>query len=497
MNENRYCAVVDLGSNSFHLVAAEKRNHSIQYHTHLKEVVRIADGIDANGLITIEKQAEALSVLQAFGNTLEQLCPCDIRAVATSAFRKARNAGEFLLLAEKELGVPVEVIPGREEARLIYQGVCLGLHESDQTHLVVDIGGGSTEIILGRGEQPFLLQSIEVGNISLTRKLFHGKVLDRNLFETAVDELFHLLQHTMRSDHPVSWDMAIGASGTLRLIATLLRQFGFSDQGITRWGVESLIEMVFSEQDSRAMLLAAVPEERRATFPAALALIRAIFDFFSISLMHVSEYGVRDGVLAELAGIRHLYDRREESVYEMMDYYGVDKQRAIALESFTRHYYGMINQQQSLQQEQTVQLLSYASLLHEIGRMINDRGFHKHGAYLVYHAKMAGFTRQEQGQLAYLLINQRKRIKTTHPLAQIPAEWGLVLILRLGKLLMRSGFDIASLDTIRSLSWDGRRFTCELQKGVRWQYPLLMRNLERERDYWAEMDIEYDILPHD
>ncbi|MCB2199713.1 Ppx/GppA family phosphatase [bacterium] len=483
-------AIVDLGSNSFHLVVAKLVGSQLRVLDRMKEVIKLGEGLQPDGSISPEHHGKAVRVLTDFGQRIKGFESEQVRVIGTSALRNAKKAKGFIDQAESLLGFPLEVISGQEEARLIYLGVTLGLQAADRRQLVIDIGGGSTELILGKSGVPTALDSIEIGNISLSKRVFGDNDLTTSLFLNAVQEVdrrllaSNLLQDGIETD----WEIAIGASGTMRAMETILKNLGLVKQGVTRKGLETIIDTVIQHGGMKKMMINGLNPERAGTFPGALAILFALFQRFNINYMQVSQSGIREGLLYDLAKVSHFHDRRSETLLQMMDYYGVDKGQAQRIEQFIQHYLPQITPAIELDKKKASLLLTSAAKLHEIGKSISFRGYHKHGAYIARYTTMPGFTKREQGQVGFLILNQRKRLKTELSPEEFHLDWGLVALFRLAHLFNRHRNDSAT--PIETMSWDNKSFTITMPKAWLDEHPLFAKDLNREKRYFKDVGVE-------
>ena len=337
---------------------------------------------------------------------------------------------------------------------------------------------------------PTALDSIEIGNISLSKRVFGDNELTTSLFLNAVQEVdrrllaSNLLQEGIETD----WEIAIGASGTMRAMETILKNLGLAKQGVTRKGLETIIDTVIQHGGMKKMMINGLNPERADTFPGALAILFAVFQRFNINYMQVSQSGIREGLLYDLAKVRHFHDRRSETLLQMMDYYGVDKGQANRVEQFLLHYLPQVSGSLDMDKKKAELLLSSAAKLHEIGKSISFRGYHKHGAYIVQYASMAGFTKREQGQIGFLILNQRKRLKTELSPEEFHLEWGLVALFRLAHLFNRHRNDGST--PIEAMSCDKKTFTITIPKSWLDEHPLFAKDLNREKKYFKDVGVE-------
>ncbi len=440
----REIAAVDLGSNTFRLQVGRVVDDQIYPGDSIKDTVRIASGLTAGKQLDAAAQSRALAALARFGERLRGFRRESVRAVATSALRVARNTAEFLPRAEEALGFPIEVIRGREEARLIYIGAHHALPPSEQTRLVVDIGGGSTEFIIGRKNAPLLMESLRMGCVNFTHAHFPDAKVTRRGFCEAEMAAAGELETIAGNYRRFGWGMAFGSSGTARAIARILELNSLNPggtAGITREGLVNLREEMIRAGSPEALALDGLPTDRLPVLPAGAAIMSAIFSRLDIPHMHPARGALRLGVLYDLLGRFHQNDMRDTTVRHFMRRYRVDHRQAERVEKTALALLGQLLDENDPVHEDDRRFLRWAAKLHEIGLSIAHGGFHKHGAYIIDEADMPGFSRKDQSRLSRVVLGQRGNLLK---LADVPPGdtlWHLLICLRLAALLHRSRSD--------------------------------------------------------
>ena len=475
-------AAVDLGSNSFRLQVGRIVGNQIYPLDGLKEAVRLAAGLTPDKQLDAAAQQRGLQALSRFAERLRGFDQGAVRAVATNTLRVAKNAAQFLDKAEAALGFPIEVIAGREEARLIYSGVAHTMPRMDGRRLVVDIGGGSTELIIGTGLEPLELESTQMGCVSTTGEFFaDGKVSSKRLSRARVAARQQLepIQATYLKR---GWDQAVGSSGTVRAIGEAIRELEPGYGSITPEGLELLLEALLRAGHVRNLGIAAIDEERRAVFPAGVAILAEIFEVLGLERMDVADGAMRDGLLWDMVGHFTHEDARERTVAAMQARYHVDVAQAARVEQTVLGFLAQAQDAWQLDDPATAQLLEWSARLHEIGLDVAHSRHHLHGAYLLENADMPGFTREEQRLLAALVGGHRRK-PALDGLAQLQPPWDrrafcLVVLLRLAVLLHR-GRSGAPLPAI-ALEAQGRTLTVRFP--ARWlgDHPLTVADLRNE-----------------
>ncbi|MBX9714303.1 MAG: exopolyphosphatase [Pseudomonadaceae bacterium] len=402
-------AAIDLGSNSFHMVLAKADHGEIRILERLGEKVQLAAGIDEQRLLSEEAMQRGLDCLRRFAQLIIGLPEGAVRIVGTNALREARNRGEFIRRAEAILGHPVEVISGREEARLIYLGVSHSSADTPGKRLVVDIGGGSTEFIVGQRFEPLLRESLQMGCVSFTQRYFRdGKITPARYAQAYTAARLELMgiEHALRR---LGWQEALGASGTIRAIGLVLKEAGQGNGGINPTGLTWLKRKVLKLGEVDKLDLPGIKPDRRSIFPAGLAIMEAISDALSLEGMSHSEGALREGVLYDLLGRHQHEDVRERTLSALQERYHVDLEQAARVEEKALSAFDQVATDWALDDEWR-DLLIWAARVHEIGLDIAHYHYHKHGAYLIEHSDLAGFSRLDQQMLALLVRGHRRNI---------------------------------------------------------------------------------------
>jgi exopolyphosphatase/guanosine-5'-triphosphate,3'-diphosphate pyrophosphatase len=402
-------AAVDLGSNSFHLLVARREHGELRVIDRLKEMVRLAGGLDHEGVLDAATQSRALGCLARFGQRLRGIPADHIRAVGTQTFRRLRNANAFLIVAETGLGASVDIIGGREEARLIYLGVCQGVSGHEDRRLVIDIGGGSTELIIGQGVDPIEMESVQFGCVSLTREFFLDGRLTARRWSRALRAVMAELQELRVRYRTLGWQTAIGSSGTVLAVTEICRQSGWVERDVDAASVLRLRDRLLACGRSENVQLPGLSERRQPVLAGGLVMLQACFEAFGLEQLRASPYALREGLLHDMFGRLENRDPRESTVAAFKARYGVDgsqveRVRATALAAFDAMAAPL-----GLQGAHR-QLLSWAADLHEVGLCVSHSHYQKHSGYLVEHSDLAGFTTQEQRFLAALTRYHRRQV---------------------------------------------------------------------------------------
>lgn len=479
---------VDMGSNSFRLAVGRVVDDQIYQLDMIKEPVRLAAGLTAEKKLDEVSQQRALETLSRFGERLRGFQPDAVRVVATNTLRVAKNASEFILRAEAALGFPIEVIGGLEEARLIYMGASHALPPARHKRLVVDIGGGSTEFIIGEGLEPLVMESLFMGCVSHTLRFFPGGAVDKKSFNEAEIAAAREIETISRNYRHVGWTEAVASSGTAHAIADLLEGNGLNpdgQSGITRDGLAKLKALLLRAGSAAGLKLAALPAERLPVFAGGLAIMSAIFGALGLERMTYSTGALRLGVLYDLLGRYHHLDMRDSTVRQFMRRYQVDVRQAARVERTALELLGQLIQIELPEHEGDVNFLRWAVALHEIGISIAHAGFHKHSAYIVSFADMPGFSKKDQERLALLVLGQRGKLEKLPLSPVLNSLWRLVLCLRLAVLLHRSRDDAPLLPFFVKQS--GAGFQLELPADWLLANPLSAAALADEALIWQRV----------
>lgn len=429
-------AALDLGSNSFHLLIADFSGAKMRIVDRHKEMVRFAAGLDEHDRLDDATQQRALESLSRMAERLHNIPPHHIRVVGTNTLRAASNASTFLQKAEEMLGVPINIISGTEEARLIYLGVACDFSPAYRRRLVIDIGGGSTEIVIGQ-DRPTLLKSLPMGCVSSSRRYFSQGDISGSAFDKAVARAQQELAPHIDTLNG-QWDEAVGSSGTIRAIGKIATLNQWSDDGaITPEALAHMASALLKAKRVGQLKLEGLSSNRTEVFPGGLAILTALMQELGIERLIPSEYALREGVIHDLAGRFQHRDIRISTIAYFQKQYQVDEVHAERIASLALHWHKQVCDDVDHDYQEAANLLRWAAQLHEIGLSIAHGSFHKHGAYILSHADMPGFSRQEQANLSFLVLNQRRKPKQPDPVYGLSPNWLLVSLLRLACIFYR------------------------------------------------------------
>lgn len=488
---HEHVAAVDMGSNSFRLQVGRIVGNQIYPLDGLKETVRLAAGLRPDKLLDEASQQRALAALARFGERLRGFAPDAVRAVATNTLRVAKNGPAFLQAAETALGFPIEIIAGREEARLIYLGVAHTLPNPRIRHLVVDIGGGSTEFIIGQAIQPLKLESLYMGCVGFSLRFFPDGRIDKRSMKEAELAARRELQTIVHAYRDVGWDEAVGSSGTAKAIRDILQLNGFADGDITREGLDRLRGRMTQSGNPGRAGLQGMRADRMPVIPGGLAIMSAVFKEFGLERMTFSEGALRLGVLYDLLGRYHHEDLREATVTRFMQRYEVDRRQAERVARLALAFYQQLRPQDEVEESPAAQFLVWAARLHEIGISVAHSSYHKHSAYILANADMPGFSKRDQALLARLVLAHRGKLERVQAMACEVPEWLLIFCLRLAALLHRARDDAALPELTVGMS--SRGFQLQVDRDWLAGAPLTAAVLDEETVQWANVGIEFKV----
>jgi len=486
INGSPSLAAVDLGSNSFHMVVARAADGHPVIIDRLRDQVRLAAGLDDSNRLSKRARRRALECLGRFGQRIRDIPSDGVRAVATNTLRVARNARSFLKRASEALGHPIEVISGREEARLIYLGVSHTLNEELGCRLVLDIGGGSTECILGERFEPLVIDSLEMGCVTWSRRFFRGGYIEADAYEAAVTAARLEVRNVARRLRGHSWTSVVGASGTMRAIATALRENGWAEEtsGITRGGLRKLGKHICDTAHVEDLALIGVKDERAWVFPGGVAIAAALAKELKLAAIEPAAGALREGVLFDLLGRLQHEDARDRTIKIFQDRYQVDIDQSARVERTAIDFLGQVHDDWELDAVRAERFLSWAARLHEIGIALAFEGHHRHAAYIVANADMPGFSRDEVEILSALIGVQRRKIRIGLFGHLAPADQTFVQRLAvLMRLSIRFNRDRA-FEGLPEIRLKARSQGLELRLPPEWldAHPLTRADLEAESD---------------
>ncbi|MBF8222380.1 exopolyphosphatase [Halomonas sp. 328] len=492
----RRLAAIDLGSNSFHLLVANYHQGRLQVVARLGEKVQLAAGLDATGRLDEAAMERALACLARFAPFLEGTPKSQLRIVGTNALRAAHNSQDFIRRAEALLGHPIEIVAGREEARLIYLGAAHALAEVHGRRLIVDIGGGSTEFIIGEAFAPLALESLHMGCVSYTRRFFPDGELGEKPMRQAELAALSELANIRRHYRQLGWADPVGSSGTIKAAAAVLAASGDCPEGlITRDGLAALRRRLLRCKRLDKVAMEGLKADRAAVFPAGVAILNAVFEAFGLEEMRFADGALREGVLYDLVGRHTSEDSRLPTLADLRQRYCVDGRQADNVAACVRQMLDQVSDAWAFTTEQR-EFLDWAAQLHEIGLAISHSQFHRHGAYLLAQGDLPGFSRPEQQALAFLVRAHRRKFPAKE-LAQLPealqADYArLARLLRLAVLLNHSRPERAPEDF--RLGADGETLTLALGSQLEEQ-ALLSNDLAQERAYQEGAGFVLTIAP--
>ena len=401
-------AAVDLGSNSFHMVVARLEDGQVRIIDRLKDMVRIASGLDDTNNLTDEAVERALESLRQLGQRIREIPRTNVKAVGTNTLRTAHNGNDFIRRARVALGHNIHIISGQEEARLVFVGVAHSVYNHDDASLVIDIGGGSTELIIGKGFQPTVAESLYMGCVNVSRRYFpDGKITGRRMRDAVLFARTEL--ETIEAGYRrIGWDTALGSSGTIRAIADVAVAQGWSDGGVTRGAVDILRKRLIAAGHYDRLYLEGLMEGRRPVFAGGVAILSAIIEALELEHIQISDGALREGILYELIGRYRNQDIRKTTVADIATRYGVDLEQTDKVAKTAENLFDQVHKRWRFDDTDRDTLL-WSAQLHEIGLAIAHAQYHRHGAYLLSNSDMPGFSRQEQQNLSLLVRAHRRK----------------------------------------------------------------------------------------
>ncbi|MCW1875321.1 exopolyphosphatase [Erwinia sp. INIA-01] len=483
-------AAIDLGSNSFHMVIARVVDGAMQVLGRLKQRVHLADGLDSNNVLSEEAIQRGLSCLALFAERLQGFSPSNVTIVGTHTLRQAVNAEDFLQRAAEVIPYPIEVISGHEEARLIFMGVEHTQPEKGRK-LVIDIGGGSTEMVIGEDFEPKLVESRRMGCVSFANLYFPGGNISKEAFRRARLAAAQKLETLAWQYRLMGWQYALGASGTIKAACEVLVAMGEKDKLITPERLEKLYDEVIKHKSFDALSLPGLSEERKGVFVPGLAILCGVFDALAIRELRLSDGALREGVLYEMEGRFRHQDIRSRTAQSLANHYAIDSDQARRVLETTEQLFEQWREQNpKLENPQLAALLKWAAMLHEVGLTINHSGMHRHSAYILQNTNMPGFNQDQQSLLATLVRFHRKAVKVDEmprlTLFKRKQFLPLVFLLRLGTLLNNQR-QATTRPSDLQLQTDDGHWTLTFPRDYFSQNNLVQLDLEREQSYWNDV----------
>ena len=487
-------AAVDLGSNSFHLLVARREHGELRVIDRIKEMVRLGGGLDEEGHLDPAVQDRAFECLARFGQRLRGIPVDNLRAVGTQTFRRMESANAFLMIAETALGCSIDIIAGREEARLIYLGVSQGVPGHEDRRLVIDIGGGSTELVIGEGPRPLEMESLQYGCVSLTRNFFGDGRITSKRWKKAVRSVMADLQELRLRYLRTGWVNAIGSSGTIKAVEDICRQQGWIEKDINADALHMLRDLLLGFETIDAVHLPGLSDRRHPVLIGGLVVLFACYKALEIESLKVSPYALREGVLHDLLGRLDHQDPRDKTVHAFMSRYSVDHEQVNRVKQAAFRACDKIADGMFFRPIHR-QLLGWAADLHETGLGVSHSRFQLHSGYLVENSDMTGFTRQEQSFLAALVRNQRRAIPKDYA-DKLPARLHeplrmTLFCLRFASILCRSREDEA-IPSFR-LSGGDSMITVSFPEKWKDSHPLTLFDLHQESTELESIGLQFQV----
>ncbi|MBB3210860.1 exopolyphosphatase/guanosine-5'-triphosphate,3'-diphosphate pyrophosphatase [Herbaspirillum sp. Sphag1AN] len=479
-------AAVDLGSNSFRLHIGRYDGEAIRIVKSARDPIRLAAGLDRDGNLTPQAITSAVDSLARFRTVLRDYQLDAVRVVATNTLRVAKNAQELLPLAERAIGYPIEIISGEEEGRLIYMGVAGSLALPDEERLVIDIGGGSTEVILGRGGEIKFVESFSIGNVNQSLAFFSDGMIDAAAFERAILSARSHVEDAVEQFGGRQRTRVYGSSGTVRAIADVIAKNGLGDGRVTAVSVEALKQRLIAFGHVSQITLAGLKPERTAVIMGGLAVLIGLMQEFSITTVIPVEAGLRMGVMWDLQLRATQRDRREQSVEDFSRRFHIDTLRARQVADTALAFFGMLKPINELY----AKYLNWSALLHEAGLVVSHSGYHKHSAYLIANADLPGFTTREQRVMSTLILGQKGNLRKIGEVLSDVDFAKAVLALRLAVVFMHSHITLDLTDIRLKMK---NRIELEIKRDWLRDYPTVSYWMQKEQEWWSGVGVDFSI----
>ncbi len=479
-----HLAAIDLGSNSFHMIVARWDHGQLTLLDRLREPVRLGFGLQEDGSLSEEARERALACLERFGEALRAYPSRQVRIVGTKTLRSISDSRQFLADAQARLGHPVEIISGDEEARLIYLGVAHCIAPDKGKRILMDIGGASTEVILGEGMKPLLKESLNMGCVAITRRFFgEGKVSEKAVTKALIACLQEL-EPVQDGFVDLGWSEVLGASGTIRAVAKVCAANGWSDGSISLNSLEKILQLYIKQGDLN-LKLDGLSEDREPVFLGGTIVLAALFDALGLKTMTAAEWALREGLLYDVKGRLENKDIRQASVDALATRFHVNMDKAAAVENTALNLLKQVAEDWKLTAEDAGKLLGWAARLYQVGLDIAHNDYHKHSAYVVQHVDLAGCSRLEQTQLAALVLAHRRRFPAKHFPMDNTDLVRLAILLRLAAIFHRGRIK----DGVPGIKISAHKNQLQLNLPGKWldKHPLTLADLETEQRYLEQI----------
>lgn len=488
-------AAIDLGSNSFHMVIAVPDGTSIRRVDSLRDAVRLGAGLDRRKRLLPETETRALETIARFAERLRDVPTNHIRMVGTNTLRRAKGAERFMRRAAELIGRPVEIVSGREEARLIWSAVAHTLPETRARRLVIDIGGGSTELVIGKSFRPLLMESLNIGCVSMMQSAFSQGRIKSSTMKDAVTQARLELQPIAKAYRDMGWDEVVGCSGTIKAATRILAETGLTDGVVHRDALQELLARIADAGSVDALELGSISQNRTDVIAGGLAVLYGLMKTLDIDCLEGCNSALREGLIFDMIGAEQHIGVRAQTIENLEARFSVDAQQAARVERTARLLFDHVAEPWALDTPSDLDLLVHAARLHELGMGVAHTQYHKHGAYILEHSDLLGFSLGEQTALALLVRWHRRKIdfEAFDGLPDQDRERLLKLLglLRLAALLHRGRHD-AALDDIRLRINDGR-ITVVASRSWLDDHPLTAAELAAEAERLLHVNIRLKI----
>ena len=479
-------AAVDLGSNSFRLHIGKYNGDAIRVIKSARDPIRLAGGLDSKGNLTESAMQTALDSLGRFRTVLEDYQLEAVRVVATNTLRIAKNAAAFLPALEAAIGYPIEIISGEEEGRLIYMGVASMLRLPNEKRLVLDIGGGSTELILGRGQQIERVESFGIGTVNQSLAFFANGSITAAAYAAAILSARSHFEDAAPPYRPQNWTNAYGSSGTIRAIAETIEKNNLGDRRLSYKSLEALKERFIQMGDVSRIDMVGMKPDRASVIVGGVAVLSGLMQELGIEALTPIEAGLRMGVMWDLQLRGTRLDRREQSVRDFAQRFHVDQLRANRVAETASALFGLLKPSNDALEK----YLHWSGLLHEVGLVVSQSGYHKHAAYLIANADLSGFTTREQKTMSQLILGQKGNLRKINE-SLLDGDFSkAVLSLRLAVMFLHSRIEV-NLDELRVKMKS--KIELDIKRAWVADHPTATYWMEKEREWWREIGVEFAI----
>lgn len=495
---DQYIAALDLGSNSFHMVIARQSHGELRIIETHGEKVQLAAGIGTDGKLSEAAQERAIACLERFHQRIRLFDDSYVQIVGTNALRMAKNRSAFIRIAQEKIGFPIEIISGREEARLIYLGVAHSMADDGGKRLVIDIGGGSTEIVIGQRFEPLLLESLHMGCISFRDRYFSENRLNKSQFKKAELEASRELLMIKKDYRAVGWDESVGSSGSIKAVANALAYSGISDGTITLAAMKALQAKMLALGNIKDLVELGIKPDRCSTFAAGFSILYAVIKVFKISEMRFNPGALREGLLYDILGRNSHENVRSRTIRSIQQRYHIDTGQCERVEMTALHAFNQVRNDWKLDSEEAENFLSWAARIYELGLAISHTQHHKHGAYLIQHSDLPGFTDRTKSILAALIRLHRRRFATTVidqlNLDKPEAQQLLQLCVLFRLAIVMTANRISGETTFRLRAIGSKHLRLELDEEWKSKHPLTIANVEEEQYQLDKAGFRLDVV---